>query len=400
MARTTTRADTDPQNRARSNRRNASRYAGKPAWARARLTAAGGPRAAAAWLATPLVALLAVAALGLSGCDSGGETHPASPGTANAPRPRFAVTVHPAAAILREVVEGRADITRILPTGASPHTYEPRPSDVRAASDALALFYVAGNLDEWAAQFPAKRRVALIDLLPPADRLDMGEFHHSHEGEQGREGESEHPGHIDTDSDTDSDRVHPPTSPENREGEAGHPGSDPADREENLDPHFWMDPLAVKAVLPGLAEALSELDPGGREVYQRNATRFAVELDDLDRRLADILSPTRGAAVVLHHPSVRYLLNRYGFRLLGVIEESPGKEPSPRAIQDLVSEMKAAGVKAVFNEPQLASRPVEVIAEAAGVSVRMLDPLGGEPGRETYSDLLLFNAKALEEGTR
>jgi zinc transport system substrate-binding protein len=135
-------------------------------------------------------------------------------------------------------------------------------------------------------------------------------------------------------------------------------------------------------------------------VYQANGSRFAVELDDLDRRLGEILSPVRGAAVVLHHPSVRYLLNRYGLRLLRVIEESPGKEPSPRYIQDLVNEMKAAGVKAVFNEPQLALRPVEVIAEAAGVPVKTLDPLGGEPGRETYSELLLFNAKALAEGTR
>jgi len=51
----------------------------------------------------------------------------------------------------------------------------------------------------------------------------------------------------------------------------------------------------------------------------------------------------------------------------------------------------------VLTEPQLARRPAEVVAEAAGVRCYEMDPLGGVPGRETYSELLRYNARVLVE---
>ena len=38
------------------------------------------------------------------------------------------------------------------------------------------------------------------------------------------------------------------------------------------------------------------------------------------------------------------------------------------------------------------------MAREAGVAVRELDPIGGVPGRETYEELLLFDAAAFRDG--
>lgn len=268
--------------------------------------------------------------------------------------PHFIATAPPLAAILREITGTRAQVTALLPVGASDHTYQPRPSDARAAESASCLFYISKEMDAWAAGLSAPKKVDVFTLLPPRFLLpELDSDNHA-------------PDHATTSS----------------------------------DPHFWLDPLCVKAVLPGLVRALSDADPGGRTAYETNAKRFASQLDSLNHEIATILAPVRGRPVFLFHPSFRYFLKRYNLNLAGVIELFPGKEPSPRYLQTLVERVRKTGAKAVFTEPQLDPRPAQVVAEAAGVPVRMLDPLGGQPGRASYAQLLRYNARILYEALK
>jgi len=269
--------------------------------------------------------------------------------------PRFVVTGHPLAAILSELCAGRADVIDLLPAGASPHTYEPVPSDIRRASEAAALFFVSPALDGWAARLPAPRRVEVLALVPREARLPNLE-------------------------------VHDESGPHADAGAS--------------DPHFWTDPALVRAVVPRLAAELKTLDPGGAEVYDRNAARFEEQLRALDERIARQLAPVRGKPVVLFHPSFQYFIRRYGLRLAGVVTPSPGKEPTPRSLQKMVRLVREAGVKAIFSEPQLPRGPAEALAEAAGVRLFLLDPVGGRPGRQTYTELLEYNAGVLLEALR
>jgi ABC-type Zn uptake system ZnuABC Zn-binding protein ZnuA len=59
--------------------------------------------------------------------------------------------------------------------------------------------------------------------------------------------------------------------------------------------------------------------------------------------------------------------------------------------------IRAAGVRVIFTETQLQRRPAEVVAAEAGVALAELDPLGGFPGRDTYQDLLRFDAAVLAD---
>ena len=267
---------------------------------------------------------------------------------ARAAAPRFAATCHPAAAVLRELAAGRAEVTTLLPAGASPHTYEPQPSDIKNVAGAKALFYVSPLLDGWATRIGAAKTIDMIHLVPPALRL------------------------------------------RNLEEEEG-PGDDP---------HFWTDPLVVKATLGPLAEELARLDPPGAAAYRANAVRFAARLDALDREMAAILAPVRGRALLLFHPSLQHLAKRYGLPIAGVVEPSPGKEPTPRYLQKVLRIVKEKQVRAVFGEPQLPRRAVDVVAEAAGIKSGLVDPMGGVPGRTTYEELMRWNARALAEALR
>lgn len=271
--------------------------------------------------------------------------------------PTFVATVPPVGMILRELTRGRGEVITLASGAASPHTYEPRPSDARAAGEARALFYAANGVDGWASQLHAEKRVELASLVPRDMLLpgDVAEAVHVH-------GADDH----------DHDHDHGDT-----------------------DPHFWSDPRIVIAILPGLVSALSACDADGAAHYTREAARFQGELEALDAELAAELAPVRDRPVVLFHLSLQYFLKRYGLRLAAVVEASPGKEATPTYLEAVIAAVKASGARAVFSEPQLAKRPAEVVAEAAGVALAELDPYGGLPGRETYAELLRYNAGAL-----
>ena len=113
-----------------------------------------------------------------------------------------------------------------------------------------------------------------------------------------------------------------------------------------------------------------------------------------------MLLPVIGKPVFLFHPSFRYMLKRYKLIYLGAIETSPGKEPSPKYVLQIVEKINSSGAKALFTEPQLPNAPAKTIAEAAGVSLYELDPIGGVKGKMSYSDLILYNADLLAKALK
>ncbi len=163
--------------------------------------------------------------------------------------PQYMVTVLPLRLILEPLVQGRASVSVLLPPGASAHTYEPRPSDTQAVAAADALFWIGEDFDGFAAELTARHSVELLPLLPESARL-TGFSHHDHAG-------GVEPGHT--------------AGAEQHQAHAEHPGHE---AEEGVDPHFFTDPLAVRALLPALVAELARLDPAGAEQYSSQCCGF------------------------------------------------------------------------------------------------------------------------------
>jgi len=267
----------------------------------------------------------------------------------------YVATIPPLTAILEAVAGDRASVHNLLPPGASPHTYEPRPSDAAAAERCLALFFVAPTLDAWAAGLTTPKRLAVMPMIPKAFRIAY--IPHRHDDDHGHD-------HGDVE-------------------------------EDEADPHFWSDPLAVQAMLPALVKAMTALDPQGGRTYQDNAAAFGARLDALHAELTDMLAPFAGEEIILFHPSWVYFLERYGLGVAALVEPAPGKEQSPRYLRRVSEIAREKNVKAIFSEPQLARRPAEVVAETAGLPLFELDPLGGVEGLKDYESLIRHNARVL-----
>lgn len=262
-------------------------------------------------------------------------------------------TIPPFKMILKPILGNEGEVTSLLPPGASPHTYEIRPSDMRRAAKAGVLVWGHEHLDEYALKFEHKNRLELVPLIPKEFLL--------------------------------------PVTGEIVNGKAEVIGTDA---------HFWCDPLTVKALLPALVEKLGESESINLETIKQNAQKFSNELDALNEEIAQLLSPVKGRTVILSHPFFQYFFKRYDIELAEVIEKIPGKEPTPRQIKKYVDTAKAANVHAVFDHSQLPDLAAKIVAESAGIKIVRLDPIGGVPGRETYTELIRYNARIVLEALK
>ena len=113
-----------------------------------------------------------------------------------------------------------------------------------------------------------------------------------------------------------------------------------------------------------------------------------------------MLAPVRGRAVVSTHNSWTYFLADYGLVNGGSVEPVPGREPTPRQLRDLVDLVRAKQIPALFTEPQFPPSAARVVSRDAGIRLVLADAQGGVPGRETYAELLRFDARAFREGLR
>lgn len=270
-------------------------------------------------------------------------------------QPRYVTTIHPFKEILQSVIDGRGTVHELLPPGASPHTYEMRPSDMRQIEGATALFYGAANLDGWALKLQLKQTVEFVELIPASYRIHFKGHSHHH----GNEHETAH--------------------------------------ESDIDPHFWTDPLTVQALLPGLVQKLISLDPEGTEVYQSNTKQFSAHLDSLHLKVRDMLAQVKTRNVMLSHPFFQYYFKRYHIKVIDIIEKSPGKEPTPREVKKLIDRVKSDHVSAICTHPQLPDRAAKIVAESTGAKIVELDPLGGIKNRQSYRDIILYNTRKLAE---
>jgi len=241
------------------------------------------------------------------------------------------VSILPQAYFLERVGGEGLAVEVLVGPGQSPHTYEPTPKQMASLGSADLYVRIGIPFEEALA-----RKVASL-----APNLMVVE------GWQGIE-------------------LQPMA-----EADHGHPVGD--HDHGRLDPHFWLDPLLVKVHAATVCEALCRLDPQRAPEFRANLAALQADLDALHARLQARLAAVAGRTMYVFHPAYGYLAHRYGLEQVAVQVE--GKEPSARQTAELVERARAAGVSALFVQPQFSSRAAEVIAEAVGAELVPLDPL-------------------------
>ncbi len=271
---------------------------------------------------------------------------------------RVVATIYPLADMAVNVGGDLAEVKVLLPPGANPHTFEPRPSQIAEIFRAQVFIKVGAGLDFWADKFAAAAYRDGLKMVDCSRGIDLVGNDREHEKETGGE-----------------------------------------DKEGHNNPHFWLDPVSAMMVVDNIARAMAQADPGSAKGYLKNAEVYKEKLKALDAAIEAAVAEFKKKEFVAFHSAWVYFARRYGLRQAAVIEPFPGKEPSPRHLAGVVKEARRIGAKAIFAEPQLNPKAAQVIAKEVGIKVLYLDPIGGPnlPGRSNYLELMRYNLSIFEE---
>lgn len=169
------------------------------------------------------------------------------------------------------------------------------------------------------------------------------------------------------------------------------------------DPHIWHDPNNAMAMVEAIRDALVAADPANAATYEANTAAYLAELKALDAFVTEQVAtlPEERRKLVTTHDTFGYFAERYGFEIvgtaLGITTES--SDPSAGEIAELVEQIRAAGVPAIFAENVSNPALMETIAREAGVTLAPTLFTGalGEPGSEaaTYLDMVRYNVTTI-----
>jgi ABC-type Zn uptake system ZnuABC Zn-binding protein ZnuA len=149
-----------------------------------------------------------------------------------------------------------------------------------------------------------------------------------------------------------------------------------------------------------ISDALIAADPDHADVYTANAGAYTAQLQELDTWIETEVAkiPEQNRKLVTSHDTFGYFADRYGFEVIGTALNSVTTEvgdPAAGEIADLVSEIEAAGVPAIFAENVHNTDLMESIASEAGVTLApslFTDALGDEDsGGATYLEMMRTN---------
>lgn len=176
------------------------------------------------------------------------------------------------------------------------------------------------------------------------------------------------------------------------------------------DPHFWTDPARMIAAVDAIEDAVvRDVNGVDAAAVSRNADRYRAELQTLDASMAQDFSgiPADRRRLVTNHHVLGYLAHRFGFTVVGAIVPSGTTLAAPSAadLQSLVGAIRSARVPAIFVDSSQPERLARVLAEDAGVQVRIVSLYSeslsppGTPGA-TYLDMMRANTDAIVTGLR
>ena len=264
------------------------------------------------------------------------------------------VSILPEQTFVKAIGGDKVNVSLMVQPGNSPHTYEPKPSQMIDIAKADLYFAIDVEFEDvWLPKFQSLNpKMHVIDL---ADNVTKMQMQDKHEAEPENEHHNEHDEH----------------------------------KHEGEDPHIWTAPSNVKIIAENIYNALKKIDPVNADYYKRNLDIFLASIDETDRQIIHILSFIEDERrFMVFHPSWGYFAKAYNLEQIAV--EVEGKEPKPKELIHLLTEAKEEKVKAIFTQPEFSDTVAKIIAKELHIPVVKVSPLAAN-----WSENLINIAKAI-----
>ncbi len=303
-------------------------------------------------------------------------------------------SIRPLAFLLNKLALPADDVIQLVSNNNSAHHYQLKVSDRRLLQSADLVVWVGPALELFLEK-PLQQvaRAGGESILTLSDTSSISWFdsapleasaHDNHtDNEHDNNKQDQHDGHgheehahddhepINKDKDDHSHDDHAPSSISNDEDR--HAENTHDDHQHNgRDPHIWLNPINLQAMVSLLAKRLGKLSPEYAAAYQQKAQALIAALGTLDNDIAKQMAGIADKPFTVLHPAYSHFINRYQLNQLDYVVINPESAIGAKHLYEL-SQYKMV---CVFGEVGQGNQHIEKIAASAKAKVGQLDPLG------------------------
>ena len=261
------------------------------------------------------------------------------------------VSILPEKTFVKAIGGDKISVSLMVLPGNSPHTYEPKPSQMKDVAKADLYFAIGVEFENvWLDKFKSlNKHMQVVDLTVGIEKRAISSHHH--------------------DQNAQHKEIHEMT--------------------QSKDPHIWTDPKNVEIIAKHIYDVLIEADPANAAYYKTNYKTFLDKVKETDKKIRIILADTPNETkFMVFHPSWGYFAHAYNLKQVAV--EIEGKSPKPKELITLIKEAREEKIKAIFTQPEFSDSMSKVIASELNIDVIKVSPLA-----ENWSKNLIKIAHAI-----
>lgn len=246
-------------------------------------------------------------------------------------KPVISVSIIPQQYFLEQIAGDLVAINVMVPSGASPATYDPSLSQLGRLEQSVLYFRMGylGFEQSWMDKISAVNpKMKVVDLsegvaIIRGTRLEEADQHgHTHQG---------------------------------------------------TDPHIWMSTGNGKIIARNMLEALLLLFPDQEDTLQARFEQFSLMLDSLHQEISGQLEGLENRKFMIYHPALTYYAREFGLEQIPL--EIEGKSPSPSHLKEMTDLAIRNQVSRIFIQKQFDRKNAEILARETGAKIIQFDPL-------------------------
>ena len=221
------------------------------------------------------------------------------------------VSIPPLKTFVEAIGGDKVDISVMVQLGTSPHTYEPKPSQMKLISTADVYFSIGIEFEDvWLDKFASINKNMLISKLQE-------------------------------------------------------------NIEKSGDPHIWTSPSKVKLIVKHIYVTLCEIDSQNKDYYTKNLSKFLKEIEQTDTTIRALVQ--NGSKFMVFHPAWGNFANDYNLTQIAI--EVQGKSPKPKEMIQIIQTAKKDNIKFILTSAEFSDKAASQIAKELHIPVIKASPL-------------------------
>ena len=264
--------------------------------------------------------------------------------------PKLTASIKPVAMLVKAVVGDEIPVNVILARNVSPHDYQLRFSDIKLIKQSDLFFWIGPTLESG-----LSKAIASHSTMNSVELMQMNNLYW--------------PNHtINTNKKNGHEQHHNGSNEEPTEGLT--------DILYERDPHIWLNPNNIVAIVNKINTLLGKKYPDHEENFQKNKDYFLLKMKILNKDLENKFIQVKEKGFIVVHDGYRHFMEHYNLKQLGVINLSSDITASAKHKGKLAR--ISAKSTCIFTDPQHSTKSVIQLVDESDIKSKELDLMGNE----------------------